>query len=130
MQNNNTTPSILLDTFFNHFNSGHVDDTASLYEKSAAFVAQPAMVAEGTPAIREALAQFFAMRPRLAQGNARIIMAGDIALSLAQWTLDGTGPDGPIHMTGTATDVFRRQPDGTWQVVIDNPWGIAAIGIA
>ena len=25
-------------------------------------------------------------------------------------------------MEGTAVDVIRQQPDGTWKFVIDNPW--------
>ena len=25
--------------------------------------------------------------------------------------------------TSTATDVLLQQPDGTWLVIIDNPWG-------
>jgi len=36
----------------------------------------------------------------------------------------GTGPDGnPVNLASTATDVLRQQPDGTWRVIIDNPWG-------
>jgi ketosteroid isomerase-like protein len=25
---------------------------------------------------------------------------------------------------GTATDIVRRQPDGTWKLALDNPYGI------
>jgi uncharacterized protein (TIGR02246 family) len=125
-----TTPRDLLDTFFAGFNAGNLDATADLYERSGVFVAQPSVLAEGTAAVRAALAQFFALRPQLAVTASRIIVAGDIALALARWTLEGTGPDGPIHMTGTATDVLRRRPDGVWRVAIDNPWGTAALEVA
>ena len=38
--------------------------------------------------------------------------------------MDGTGADGnPVNFTGTATDVLRQQSDGTWRIIIDNPWG-------
>jgi uncharacterized protein (TIGR02246 family) len=124
-----TTPRALLDKFFAGFNAGDVDGTAKLYEGSGVFVAQPGMIAEGTAAVREALAQFFALRPQLAMKASRIIVAGDVALALTQWTLEGHGPDGPIHMTGTATDVLRRHADGGWRVAIDNPWGIAALEV-
>ncbi len=37
----------------------------------------------------------------------------------------GVGPDGELfRQAGTATDVMRRQDDGTWRYVIDNPAGI------
>jgi ketosteroid isomerase-like protein len=62
-------------------------------------------------------------------GRYQAILAGDIALSIATWTLKGTGPDGkPIQMEGTTTDVLRRQADGRWLFVIDNPWGQGILG--
>jgi len=127
---NTTTPEDLLSTYFARCNGGELEATTSLYEDTGVLVAQPAMAAEGTAAVREALAQFFMMRPRLAIEASRIIVAGDIALALTRWTLDGAGPDGPVRMTGTATDVLRRQPDGRWRVAIDNPWGIGALEMA
>jgi ketosteroid isomerase-like protein len=39
--------------------------------------------------------------------------------------LDGTGPDGkPVKIEGQSAEVARRQPDGTWLFVIDNPHGL------
>jgi ketosteroid isomerase-like protein len=55
-----------------------------------------------------------------------VYVADDIALLVVDWMIEGTGPDGtPVHVSGTATDVARRGPDGTWRYVIDNPWGTA-----
>jgi ketosteroid isomerase-like protein len=40
------------------------------------------------------------------------------------WSFEGTGPDEePVRLTANNADVLRRQPDGTWRFVIDNPWG-------
>jgi ketosteroid isomerase-like protein len=49
-----------------------------------------------------------------------------VALVLNRWSMQGEGPDGPVAMSGTSTDVLRRRPDGTWGVLIDDPWGAAA----
>jgi len=29
-----------------------------------------------------------------------------------------------VTRSGIATDVARRQPDGTWLIVVDNPYGV------
>jgi transposase-like protein len=53
------------------------------------------------------------------------IEAGDLGLVIADWELNGTGPDGsPVELRGSTADVARRGPDG-WKVVIDNPFGTA-----
>jgi ketosteroid isomerase-like protein len=42
------------------------------------------------------------------------------------WSFDGTGPDGePVRLEAQNADVLRRQEDGSWRFVIDNPWGTA-----
>ena len=46
-------------------------------------------------------------------------------MTTSKWVLEGTGPDGkPIKMEGQSAEVARRQPDGTWLFVIDNPFGL------
>jgi ketosteroid isomerase-like protein len=43
---------------------------------------------------------------------------------MSDWTLTGgTDPDGnPVELSGRATEVLRRQDNGSWLVVIDDPW--------
>src|SRR5262245_61284952 len=118
------TPHALLETFFAAFNRSDLETLVGLYEPNATLVAQPGMVADGATAIREALGGFLAMKPRMTRETSQILIAGDTALALTRWTLDGTGPDGAaVRMNGEATDVFRRQPSGQWRVAVDNPWG-------
>jgi ketosteroid isomerase-like protein len=39
------------------------------------------------------------------------------------WSFNRTGPDGePVRLAARNADVLRRQTDGTWRIVIDNPW--------
>jgi ketosteroid isomerase-like protein len=47
-------------------------------------------------------------------------VAGDIALLIVDWSIGGT-------LSGTATDVVRRDPAGGWQYLIDNPFGTSRI---
>lgn len=54
----------------------------------------------------------------------RVLSASDLALVTSEWTCSVTGPDGkPVNIAASSADVLRQQPDGTWILVIDNPWG-------
>ena len=115
-------PQLWAETFI----AGDLDALVELYEPDATLVAQPGEVVEGTEAIREALRAFLATQPTFNLEVRKVLQTGDIALSFADWTLRGTGPEGEaIEMAGQTSDVQRRQPDGTWRFVIDNPYGSA-----
>ena len=98
-----------------------------LFELDAAFV-DPISggVLRGRDRIRQAAEERFESNPRIV-GTAppKVWIAGDLALVLSKWSMEGSGPDGELfRQAGTATDVMRRQDDGTWRYVIDNPAGI------
>ena len=123
------SPESAVREFFKTFNQGNIESILAFYEPKAAFVPQPGRVAEGTAALRAAINGFLSMKPTLTMGKYQAIVAGDIALSFVAWTLKGTGPDGkPVQMEGTGTDVLRRQADGRWLFLIDNPWGVGILG--
>ena len=124
-----TTPQDMLDDFLAKFNAGDVEGVLAHYESDAAFVDEPGKVVQGTDALRESLNKFLSMKPTLTLVKTETILAGDIGSNYAKWTITGTGPDGePVSMEGVAIDVIRRQPDGSWKMVIDNPWGPAILG--
>jgi uncharacterized protein (TIGR02246 family) len=103
--------------------AGDREAALALYEAEAAFVPRPGQVVSGLEAIAAALDGFLALKPTLEIRVAEVIEAGGIALLRSTWTLTGTDPDGrPLQMGGTATDVVRRQQDGTWRYIIDQPW--------
>jgi ketosteroid isomerase-like protein len=106
---------------------GALGPLVELYEPDAAFAPEPGRAVTGSAAIRTALEPFVAMRPRMTGTVQKVLEAGDTALVTYRWQLEGTGPDGsPIRMEGTSSDVLRRRPDGSWGVLIDDPWGAAA----
>jgi len=120
------TPEQLLESIVDGINSGNLEGLLTLYEDQAAFAAQPGALAHGLEGIRGALAGFIAMKGTLDLKVTRVLEASGLALVTGVWTFDGTGPDGqPVTLTGQSADVLRRQPDGSWRFVIDNPWGTA-----
>jgi hypothetical protein len=72
----------------------------------------------------EALTGFISLSGKLELEVTRVLEVDDLALVIGVWSFSGTGPDGePVHLAAKNADVLRRQTDGTWRFVIDNPWG-------
>ena len=120
------TPVQVLESIVTGINTGDLDSLMPLYERDAAFATEPGSLAPGAPGVRGALSGFIAMNGTLDLEVTRVLEAGDLALVIGVWSFDGTGPDGaPVRLEAQNADVLRRQADGTWRFVIDNPWGTA-----
>jgi uncharacterized protein (TIGR02246 family) len=118
------TPEQVLNSIVEGINTGNLDALLTLYEPEAAFATQPGSLAHGLPGVRGALAGFIAMKGKLDLKVTRVLEATDLALVLTVWSFAGNGPDGqPVKLATKSADVLRRQPDGSWRLVIDNPWG-------
>ncbi len=118
------TPEELLQRIAETFSAHDVEGAVALYEPNATLVAQPGQVVTGTEAIREVLSGLLGMRPRFDLKVSKAFEADDTALIFSDWTLSATDPDGnAVEMAGQGSDVARRQADGSWLMVIDNPWG-------
>lgn len=115
-------PGQVQQEFVKAFNAGNVDALLALYEPGASFVPQPGKVVTGTDAIRDALGGFLALKGTIALTRQIVVPAAELALLHGEWSLRGTGPDGkPVEMSMRSSEVVRRQPDGTWRYVVDNP---------
>ena len=103
--------------------AGDLEAAVALYEPGASLVPEPGQIATGTEAIRQGMSGFIAMKPTLTLEEVKAVQAGDIALLSSRWSLTGTGADGnPVNMTGQGREVARRQPDGTWLFIVDDPF--------
>jgi uncharacterized protein (TIGR02246 family) len=119
------TPEGFLSSFVEEFNAGDVNSLLTFYETDACTVSKPGQVVKGQENIRQSLQSFIDMRGKLESKVKKVLQASDLALVISEWSFRGTGPDGkPVNIAGKATDVLRQQQsDGTWRILIDNPWG-------
>ena len=118
------TPRQVLEAVVEGINTANYDLLLSLYEPGAAFATRPGALAHGLGDICEALDGFVALNGKLDIQVNRVLEVGDLALVVGEWSFAGTGPDGePVELAARNADVLRRQADGSWRFVIDNPWG-------
>ncbi|MFB4301183.1 YybH family protein [Actinomadura sp. NTSP31] len=121
-------PEDVPEVFQERFNSGDTAAVAELYEDGAVFVPEPGTGLSGGEA-RAANERFVALGVPITVAPRHVYAAGDVALLIVDWVIDGTGRDGaPVHIEGTATDVARRGADGCWRYAVDNPFGVARLG--
>ena len=120
-------PEAAIQRFSRLLADGDLDGMVALYEPDATFAPQPGQTVSGREAIRGALGGFLAVKPRMTGRIEKVLEAGDTALVANRWSLSGTAPDGsPVEMAATSADVLRRRPDGSWAILIDDPWGMSA----
>jgi enoyl-CoA hydratase len=115
-------PEQLGQLFAERASAGDLQGMLALYEDSATFVGPDGGSASGSDAIRERLEGLLAMKPHITPTSSRLVMAGDLALMSNRWRMTlGWGEDELTELDGESTEVARRQLDGSWRYVIDNP---------
>src|SRR6266542_5222304 len=100
-------------------NSGDLDGLVALYEPDATLIPQPGQEAKGRDAIREALSPLVGGGAQIDLKVERTVRSGDdLAATYGVWTMKADDQD----LSGKTIEVVRRQPDGTWLFVIDDPF--------
>jgi uncharacterized protein (TIGR02246 family) len=121
------SPEEVHEQFARYFSAGDVEALMSLYEPGATMLPTPGPAVSGLAAIRELITTFVALKPQMVLQVKKVLRAGDIALIFSSWTLTETNANGEATgRSGQTSDVARRQPDGTWLLLIDVPYGGAA----
>ena len=117
------TPEDVDYLFEKHVNAGDLDGVLALYEPGATLVL-PEGDLTGTAAFHDSTKQMLAARLQLQMKVTKVVRVGeDLAVLYNDWTGSMIGEDGqPMAMAGKAIEVVRRQADGTWRFIVDDPW--------
>ena len=116
-----TSPEQLHRAFQDAFNRGDLESIVALYEPRAV-VASPGGPLEGTHAIREWYRGVLAARPSIDVQTLSVNRVGDLAMLYGKWIVHEAGPDHrQVRREGRNTETARRQSDGRWLFVIDDP---------
>lgn len=120
-----------IDAMTHAFHRGDIEGIMRTYEPNAVVVGEPGAPMQGDGALRAMFAGFVAAKADFRFDGHEVIIAGDLALHLMPWKMTGVAPDGnPITGAGLSVAVLRRQADGNWLMVIDDPYGDASLARA
>ena len=106
------------------FNAADRQAILAYYAADVKLILPPDQQVVGRQAVGQALEGFLALQGTMTFEPLLAIENGDTALVRSKWKLTGTGTDGkPVIMEGSNLEVLRKKADGTWECVIDAPFG-------
>lgn len=101
-----------------------IDGVLSTYEEHAIVMFEPQKPITGKDNLRMAFTQFVTMNPIFTYSGHEVYISGDIATHIAPWKMVGSLPDGKkIEQSGLSIAVLRKQTNGNWLMIQDNPNG-------
>lgn len=107
-----TAPDEIPELFREFVRAGDFEGLASLYENDAVLALPPGEQTAGNAAIAGVFKERFAGQP-LSSGDGAVktvLVSDDLALTSTRFA------DGRV-----TAEIARRQPDGSWRWVVDNP---------
>lgn len=104
--------------FEKYVNESNLDALVDVYEPGAVLIPAPGQTATGHEEIRAALAPMLAAGMKVKLNVTQTVINGDIAVTYNDWT----GKAGEVEMSGKAMEICRKQSDGTWKFIIDDPY--------
>lgn len=106
------------------FHAGDIDAVMKTYEARQSIAFEPGNPVSDAAIARQAFQQFSEMAPEFTYQGHEVIVEGDLAVHIAPWRMTAKGADGTdMSASGLSVAVLRRQSDGSWKMVIDNPYG-------
>ena len=107
------------------FQSGDIPGVMATYEPGATVVFEPGAPVSDANLLQQMFEGMAQVNPVFEYNfGHEVVVSGDLAMHIAPWSMTGMAPDGQrISQSGLSVSVLRRQTDGSWKLVIDNPHG-------
>ena len=113
----------------NAYHDRDINAVMASYEPSMFVVFEPENPISDLDKLRKKFEESFAINPKFTYSGHEVFVHGDLAYHFAPWTMKGTAPDGTeITGNGLSVAVLRKQSNGEWLIIFDNPHGQYLIG--
>lgn len=107
------------------FQSKNINGVLTSYEQDAAVMFEPGKRISNPAILKQMFEGAFQLNPKFSYPKGHeVYISQDVALHIAPWAMQGTTPDGAsVEQTGLSIAVLRKQKNGQWLMVLDNPHG-------
>lgn len=108
--------------------SGDVKGALGCFHPEAVYIDRDGREWRGLEQIERAMNEICRLQLDIQGETPHITVVNDLAMWQDQWEMTGTAPDGhSIHMTGNTSCIMKRNEEGEWLWLVDNPFGSAVL---
>jgi len=108
----------------NAFHHKDIDGIMATYELNPLVVFEPEKTVSDRANLIKMFQEAFIINPKFTYSGHEVFINGDIATHFAPWVMTGKAPDGTkITQNGLSVAVLRKQHNGEWLIIFDNPHG-------
>ncbi len=125
MSNEKTEVLNAIQAMTSAFQNKDIGGVLASYESGAAVMFEPGVRVSDSAMLQKMFEGAFQLNPDFNYPNGHeVYMANNLALHIAPWEMSGIAPDGmQVKQQGLSVAVLRKQDDGQWLLVLDNPHG-------
>lgn len=106
------------------FQNKDIDAVMACYEPKAVVVFEPESPISNRSTLEEMFTGMSMTNPIFTYSGHEVFISGNIATHIAPWKMTAKSPDGnEIKQSGLSIAVLRKQADGKWLMILDNPHG-------
>lgn len=106
------------------FHNKDLEGVMATYSSNAMVIFEPETPVSDPKTLRELFTQAFAINPQFTYSGHEVFVNGNLATHFAPWTMTGVTPDGtPITQSGLSVALLKKQENGKWLIIFDNPHG-------
>lgn len=116
------TPEAVHQNYSEYFRTSDLEGLVSLYEPNAVVVGEDGSEIKGTAKIKEMFADALKCKGTLKIETLSEYHVDNIASIRVKWHMQAIDADGnELDISNVASEVMRKQPDGNWLYIIDQP---------
>ena len=117
-----STPEAVHQNYSEYFRTNDLEGLVSLYEPNAIVVGEQGEEIKGTAKIREMFSDVVKCKGTLKIETLSEFIVDGIASIRVKWHMQAIDADGnELDVSNVASEVMRKQPDGSWLYIIDQP---------
>lgn len=109
------------------YNTGDLNTVLDIYDVNGIIVAEPGNPVSGKEKFESAVKAILSIKGKMEIKTVYCLQSGDVAVGRSEWSIkDGN----EVKVSAKGIELLKRQPNGTWKVLIDHAFGAEANLIA